>query len=366
MVGSVDPNREYDPPAEFHQEAKTDAEELGRQIAAKGWRLLVYSPDARFIEADVVRGFVKCRKALPRSILVVHPFGWSKMDAFPVFEGNQQLFDLRQDANHDWEISFYRSLAEIDGLILIGGGQSTLITGIISITYQIPSIALAKYGGKAQQIWRTLKSEHRLATDDQLNAMAQGGSEAIVRSWIDGLDAQIRNREKVRRVQKSHVPYALTLFLLLSWIFILALGIYYEPSQTSPIGSEVDHATTVQQAGTQTKQTSFVFLCFLFLGPVLAGASGATIRLLVERSNETAVQDSILGAAAGGISGLLYVVAQLTTNSHPYNAIVLTFTIGIGFIAGLTARRVFKQLEGVELLKNRAVSDELGAKGPSK
>lgn len=39
------------------------------------------------------------------------------------------LFDRMADSSGLWEVSFYRSLADADGLILIGGANSTSIAG---------------------------------------------------------------------------------------------------------------------------------------------------------------------------------------------------------------------------------------------
>ncbi|MBV8588305.1 MAG: hypothetical protein JO308_18625, partial [Verrucomicrobia bacterium] len=58
VLGSVDTTRAYDPSIENVDEAKAAAEALGAQIARQGWRLAMYSPGTRFIEGDVLRGYL--------------------------------------------------------------------------------------------------------------------------------------------------------------------------------------------------------------------------------------------------------------------------------------------------------------------
>jgi len=59
--------------------ARVAAERLGGELARRGCRLLVYG--GRFIEADVVRGFVAANPASDKSIL--NPIGrlWIKLIA---------------------------------------------------------------------------------------------------------------------------------------------------------------------------------------------------------------------------------------------------------------------------------------------
>lgn len=43
---------------------------------------------------------------------------------FSEARSSPELFDTRPSASDDWEVSFYRSLLNVDGVILIGvGGQ---------------------------------------------------------------------------------------------------------------------------------------------------------------------------------------------------------------------------------------------------
>ncbi|MBV8967946.1 MAG: hypothetical protein JO331_02660, partial [Verrucomicrobia bacterium] len=365
------------------------AEALGAQIARQGWRLAMYSPGTRFIEGDVLRGYLNGAPLKPRSVVVYYPTGWAGFPEFPEFREQPDVFDLRQDSSKNWEISYYRSISQVDGMFLVGGGQATLIAGTIAIAFGIPLVALPGYGGKALEVWQSLKAETDL-TEDQVNSMARKFSDQSLKLWLGCLQTQIRARNQTKKINKALFPPLLTLALLVGWILILAVGIYNEPSQSqsgsrdgytesgqrpmpevsltanvppaaSPSTSPV---TTVKPNTVQQHNTPLVFLCLLFLGPVVAGASGASIRVIGLKPQDAIVADCIVGAAAGGICALLYVVAQLATNTHPYNTIVLTFTIAIGFVAGLTSRRIFRQLEGVQILRTGALESKFKTTEP--
>jgi hypothetical protein len=70
IVGSVDETRVFDPPVPDPAGARLACAELGRELAVAGWDLVVYSVKPKFIEADVVRGYVASGKATSKSIHV--------------------------------------------------------------------------------------------------------------------------------------------------------------------------------------------------------------------------------------------------------------------------------------------------------
>jgi hypothetical protein len=87
IIGSADVSRsDYNPPLLNAAEAPRAAAEIGEALAKAGCRIVVFSSDPAYVEADVVRGFVNGsaksgagryrsghRKALPR-----RPFRWQE------------------------------------------------------------------------------------------------------------------------------------------------------------------------------------------------------------------------------------------------------------------------------------------------
>ncbi|WP_039804862.1 hypothetical protein [Nocardia araoensis] len=60
------------------------------------------------------------------------------------------------EAEDDWEASYYRSLREADGVVLIGGGRTTLITAMVAMAFDIPLTPVAACGGAARKTWASM------------------------------------------------------------------------------------------------------------------------------------------------------------------------------------------------------------------
>jgi predicted Rossmann-fold nucleotide-binding protein len=195
IVGSIDPTREYQNPIRDPERGRKMARELGAALAKRGWRIIVSAPGSRFIESEVVQGFVGSGSARPRSVVVEFPVGKSTAD-FPEFEQNHDVFELRPFTGAGWEIAYYRSLGRADGVVLIGGGQSTLITGVLSLTFGSPVLAIPTHGGAAEKVWELLSAERHLATEEQKDAMAQPATPEVMEEWLDSLEAQVAARAK--------------------------------------------------------------------------------------------------------------------------------------------------------------------------
>ena len=335
IVGSVDEARKIDPPLKNPVQARQAAEAMGRALAEKGHRILVYTAEAGFLETFVVKGYVASGKAQPNSIVARFPIG--NESEFTEYAAHRALFDPQRDRTADWETSFYRSLRDVDGVVLIGGGRSTFITGLIAVALRIPLVAALAYGGKAEEVWKVLDSAQDLPTTAAINAMAKPGTD-VVGEWVDSLEAQRRTRQRQSVVRQRLATVAA--ILLVGWVTALPAGFIMLKSKTAK--------------GELPWPLDLVFIALLFISPLLAGSSGATIRALLPGQEVMSAGSSVLGAAAGAIASLLYVGAQLLSSGasggSPENFPLLLFAIGFGFIAGFTFDSVFKKLESANAL----------------
>jgi hypothetical protein len=340
IIGSADEGRNYDPPMPATAATRTMAENLGTALARAGYALMVYSAAVSLIERDVVRGFVAYKKARPKSVIVFAPFGSSNAVAFPERETHEELFDIRQDNSVGWEVSFYRSLGIADAVILIGGGQSTMITGILSLTYRIPVLALSAYGGSAARVWSFLVAGRDLPTQEHIHAMAQPGTPEVIKTWLESLSAQMVFKSREVQTKSRTWFSAIALIVLFLWVSALPFGFLLVSGANNGMMPVADWHRTI-----------FIFL--LFLSPLVSGASGATVRALLPgaEAEGLTLRTTVLGVAAGAITSILYVLGQLVGNPSPYNFIVLVFSVGFGFIAGFTFDSVFKKLESVQALR---------------
>jgi hypothetical protein len=132
IIGSVDPNRtDYDPALKNTNTASGAARALGKELARAKHRLLVFSSSSSFVEADIIAGYVASGEALPKSIVVLYPRDRDPNvhGDFPEQRTHPALFDSKTDPHPRWEVSYYQSLPNVKGLLIMGGGRATLIMG---------------------------------------------------------------------------------------------------------------------------------------------------------------------------------------------------------------------------------------------
>lgn len=336
--------------------APAAAEVLGRELAKAGFRILVYSSGADFLEGRIVRGFVATRMAARHSVQVRYPLHSQKPE-FPEQQTNGEVFDWRPDPNPDWEMSFYQSLSDVDGVLLMGGGESTMIGGLVAMGHGIAILTVAGFNGRACDVWRALRPGRDLPTADEISLMARPEwSEDQAAEYVKILKDQIARKAELarqRRVEEIrketsvtlHASFAVVLFILSFICVFLAWGWDLPPLYA---------------------------ISLLFASPLLAGVAGSTIRLVLDLrsgsaplSSQSAITTAALGLIAGGIAGLLFITAQVTTAPPPgaLGQIVDTgqarklvpFGVLIGFVAGLTLDAVFRKLIATDVVDTGAI-----------
>ncbi len=347
IVGGADPQRNtlvpeaggYRPPVDV-EVANQMARAIGTELAQRGYRILVYHGGAAFIEARAVEGFVGANPALEHSIIVRQPL-MGQPSLFTSETTHAKLFSRRVDTSDEWEVSFYRSLVDSDGVVLIGGGYSTFTAGQVAIGSRIPILALEKSGGSARSVWRSLSPDVDLPSTDEHARMAHLPAEETVRDWVNSLDAQRRRRNAVET--GPIVRHALFAGLL----FVLALGL--------ALSSHL--IATISQTGWG--------MAFLITSTLLGGGAGAAIRMVFERRYGTGprVPPSIsvtlaLGIMAGGLSGLLYLVAQTSSTNLTSNDALRFVSIMsvVSVVGGLTVETVFRKLLGVDVVNTAPIA----------
>lgn len=333
IVGDAAPGRIYDPPMKDAVKAKAAAEALGAELAKRGMRLLVYG--GPYLEADAVRGFVLARPGRERSIQMWYSSGHPP-EPFAEEATHPHLFERRSDPGADWKLAFYRSILEADGIVLIGGGDTTKISGLVAIGARKPILALEEFGGGAAKVRTMLSPGESLATRDEINLMARpwtgGSAVACVDALVDQID---------RRLLAGGPP---------AWLYpVLAAGLFLAALAIVP---------SVWGGNSPA-------VWALFLAPLLAGGAGAAIRVMMDRlrgargAMPAVIAMVTLGMVAGGMAGLLFVTAQLTAspavaeeaNLLRYAQRSLPYAVGVGFAAGLAFDTLFGRLMQLEVLR---------------
>jgi hypothetical protein len=204
-----------------------------------------------------------------------------------------ELFDHRIFPYQDWEMPFYQSLAEEDGVdavLLLGGAASTLIAGQIAVARRLPILAVDEYGGSAAKIWNQLA---QASPEKNHYSWGQRSPSAFLEQLKNECEAVAARRMEARRregllatitARRQQTVYATGAFVLL--LAALFFGMVY-----TPIPSAYPFVT--------------------FAGLVLAGATGALARVVLSGPGENDPRTSLLlGGLAGFVVGLAYLIPQ--------------------------------------------------------
>lgn len=300
------------PDAEAHEAtAGTACEELGRELAKAGCRLIVYSAEDHSIEPHVVRGFVTVQKTR-RTIEFRHPRtsgGRFREQIFP----EEPIWD-RADPDEDWVPSFYRSLKDADGLLLLGGRATVMIAGHVAIAFGLPVAAVAAFDGAAAEVWKDLKSTELSQEEFDVMGSSWGPSSAasIVASLVRrhavvaerrrAEQAELAEYRKLEAQRKaSRTPSLIALATFAAALVLVVLGL--------------------------TAVTSTAWFWPAFVGALtLAGVTGAG--LTFPKTPEADLTRSLLrGAAAGFIFSVLYLFPQWAGDKNPFSVSEITASL---------------------------------------
>lgn len=329
IVGSVDPARADELELVDVNQAQAASEALGRALADAGCNIVVYSSAQTFVEPEVVRGYVSSGRPSAGSIQVRYPDGGDC--SFPEMQQHDALFVRRPDVSRGWEVSFYRSLFNVDGVLVIGGGKSTLVAGLIAISAKTPVVAVAAFGGKAREVRAALALAKNDATEEELELMGRAWQASAAPDLVRALGEQRRRRVEgeaaARRAAGKEARHRRNSLILAAITLIAAIAMILVVYKTKPgtIGS----------------------LIALFAAPLLAGVAGAIIRAVLDDGSEW-LKTALLGLGAGVIASLLFIASQLITSSTALQdkgvkTLVVLVTV-VGFVAGITFDAVFKKL----------------------
>jgi hypothetical protein len=334
-----------DRPSWTEDDGARAAREIGAELAQAGYDLFVYSSAPRFVERDVVAGYLSVEPCRAGSIHVRPPYGSSET-SFPHPPHQSGVFEIRHEADDDWEVSYYRSLREADGVVLIGGGRTTLITAMVAMAFDIPLAPVAAFGGAARKAWTSMGRAGNLTAPGEVSLL--GG--AWNTSAAENIVAVLRNQqerkqsaEAVRARAERHAKYKSGLGLFFGALLLIG-GL-----AMIPMVYAVDGNAPLTLVG-------------LIAGSLLTATSGAIIRTAVDRRDDWA-PSSVLGMSAGAIAVLLFISAQLATSpdllTGPGARRLLFFVLSVGFIAGYTFDAVYAKIRQQQVVDTSSLRSVL-------
>ncbi|WP_247695022.1 hypothetical protein [Streptomyces sp. B93] len=334
VVGSADATRTYKPPLTGAETVPRAGEQLGRALADAGCDLMVYSSEAQFVEDSVVTGYLSHDGVRDGSVHVRPPYMDGETD-FPLLAERPEVFDLRFETGDDWEVAFYRSLREVHGVVLIGGNRSTLVTGLVCLTFGVPVVPVACFGGAARRVWDVMNRVPHHATADEVSAMGAEWHADLAPRLVRLLLAQQQRKTAEERAQtraRRGAVWRSALGITVGLVLLcLGLGMV-------PLAYAVDSNATVN-------------LTTLIVGALTTGAAGAITRNTFDHG-ESWARTAALGMSAGAVAFLLFVSAQLAASpgmlAEEGARRLLFFVLTVGFVSGFTFDAVYDRLKQTE------------------
>ncbi|MFK4067057.1 hypothetical protein [Streptomyces sp. NPDC029674] len=330
VIGSVDPRRTFAHPLSSAHLAPAACRQLGAELARAGCDVAVFSSSPEYIETDVVRGYADaCTEAAPGRVAAYPPrhrdvdFGLSPRAHVRV--------EILRDTSGEWEVAFYRTLLVSDGVLLMGGGQSTRVAGIVALSQRLPLVAVATFGGGAGQVWVNFDRVRNDADDADIRLMGDNWSPDSAARLIACLERQ--RERKLRRLAEAEREQHTAARRAAGGMTAAAVCLVAAVTGLVTAGPP-------RPAGVQD-------LVVLVGSPLAAAAAGAIIRNSFEGDARWG-RATVRGLGAGLVSVLLYFASQLLSVPTLLDDLdvrrLLFFTIPLGFTAGFTFDLVFERL----------------------
>jgi len=347
IVGSVDTERIPALSLDRPEQGTELAEEIGRQLAQRGHRIVVYSAAPTYLECHVVRGYVESGLAKPGSIRVLTLAAGASDLRFAESTDHPELFEWRYERAEGWEAAFYRSLRDHDGVVVVGGADSTYIAGMVALAVGSPLLAITAFGGAARKVWEQIRPDQDLPSAQGRSDMASAPSPEMVGRWLNELEKQRRaagRRTVGRSVSRiATTPMAATYGVMAALVFAMPVGYVLDRIIGGPTAA-------LDDGGRGFSFAAALMAVLVFVLPVVAGIAGASLRTVLLRHEALSMRQTLLGAVAGGSTGLLFVLAQCLSNPFWTSFTVLVFGIIAGALGGFTLD---------QLLKGRAIAGEV-------
>jgi hypothetical protein len=335
ITGSANSGRtDYKPPITNAATAGKAAERIGAALANAGCRIAVFSAEPQFIEAAVVRGFVAALRGKSKHIrdrIQVRAPATAPVP-FPERVAHPNLFlDIPDQYSH-WIRSFLRASRDADGVVLVGGGRSTLVMGHIALAFRLPILPLAAFGGAAQDIWRSIRPAEDLPSADECNAMANpditdAHAAELVTTLLSQWQRRIDQATAAAQAERIRIRWLTIRGSLGTAVLLVAIILGWTAAWY-----------TEAEPGRQ--------LALYLIGPLGGCAAALVGSSILEEPPRTVFHTGILGFFAGFLATLLYLLAQLSSANPagPFQVrpTALWLALGTGIAAGFAAERVLR------------------------
>lgn len=340
----------YDEP--YGKEIFEAARQVGQALATKGHTVLLCSASPDTVDPYVFEG---ARADKDKLHVEVH---YSDGRRPPFEEAIKQ--ERESNVTHkihqssDTQVVHMEAMDEADALLIIGGSERSVRTGVAAHMLGKTVIPVGSFGGAGRDVW-TYASGRRFVF--YKNALTDAEIDKLAEPWRGEASANfvVSATERVRTaaVKEAISPYTfgtVVLIMLLSmagWVGFITYGFSLVDRGWLPIGM------------------IFISVCF-------AGLIGSALKGLIDMRNGVPVTrnalriDVALGLGAGFVSAMLYLVLQVAVTGKADSIQDKNDYVRVGMLVSLVAVFAAMYLDSAfanfDALKGRVLSGEVGAR----
>jgi hypothetical protein len=301
---------------------------IGKCLADSDFRIMVYTADLSLDYAAqyVVEGFRASRKRKMDDTIIVRRAAVDSKDRFPE-EDNDPRYHLDVRAEESWDVRFYLSMFEIDGIIVVGNGNFTYFGGLHAVGSGKPLLALGGFGGVADGILKLVRNK---VSDKAYSCMAQTSDDV---EWAKAGVAALREQiEDDRRLEQETRERKELKQARLGAVFSTAIIVVLLVALAQSLRSDPDSLA-------RAYATAFLPACAGLVGGIQRIVFGYLRGETLPSHRRSFWICGALGFSAGGILGALYTLTQVKmahvgVDSVSFSVLSLwaiTFGYGIGF-----------------------------------
>lgn len=330
------------------------AREVGRALVSRGHTILICSDNFTTVDPYVFEG---ARDAKEKLLVEVHYSDGHR----PPFEGaipQGPVSDVthRIHLSRDTQVVHMEAMDEADALIIMGGSERSVRTGVAAHMLGKTVIPVGSFGGAGKDVW-AYASGRRSAfyknglTDAEIDKLAEPWREQASSDFV----VTVLERVRKAAVKEAISPYVLTAIVLImvlsmvGWVGFITYGFRLVDRGVQPIGM------------------IFTSVCF-------AGLIGSALKGLVDMRNGVPVTrnalkvDVALGLGAGFVSAMLYLVLQVAVTGKADSIQDKNDYVRVGLLVSLVAVFAAMYLDAAfanfEAVKGQVLSGEVGSRRP--
>lgn len=333
------------------------AHELGQALTSHDHTILICSANRTTVDPYIFEG---ARSGKNKFLIEVHYSDGHPPPFEDIIKQQDQGSDVtrRIHLSQDTQVVHMEAMDEADALIIMGGSDRSVRTGVAAHMLGKTVVPVGAFGGAGKDIWAYASSRRSMfykngLTDAEIDKLAEPWRGKDSAEFVVGV---------VERVRKAAVKESISPYILSAIVIIMIL------SMVGWVGF-ITYGFRLADLGVQPIGMIFTSVCF-------AGLLGSSLKGLVDMRNGLPVTrnalkiDVALGLGAGFVSAMLYLVLQVAVTGKADSIQDKNDYVRVGLLVSLVAVFAAMYLDAAfanfDAVKGQVLSGEVGTRRQKK